>query len=315
MFHRSGAIEINRRALLAGLAATTAGVGLVGAIRPAMAAHSFKLGAFEVTVISDGSLSLPVSFVLPATDRKDVEALLGQGAALDEALKSQVNVALVKSQDAVVLVDTGGGPDFLPTLGRHADALEAAGIAADSVTHVVFTHAHADHLWGVIDPLDGGTRFVKARHLMNPVERDFWLAPDTESRVSDTMKGMAAGTARRLKTLADRIEPLAPGREVVPGIALVDTAGHTPGHMSVLLKSGGAQLLIGGDVLTHKTVSFERPDWQWGADMQSDAAIATRRRVLDMLAAEKIPLLGYHLPWPGLGRVERSGSAYRFVAG
>ena len=315
MFHRSGAIEINRRALLAGLAATTAGVGLVGAIRPAMAAHSFKLGAFEVTVISDGSLSLPVSFVLPATDRKDVEALLGQGAALDEALKSQVNVALVKSQDAVVLVDTGGGPDFLPTLGRHADALEAAGIAADSVTHVVFTHAHADHLWGVIDPLDGGTRFVKARHLMNPVERDFWLAPDTESRVSDAMKGMAAGTARRLKTLADRIEPLAPGREVVPGIALVDTAGHTPGHMSVLLKSGGAQLLIGGDVLTHKTVSFERPDWQWGADMQSDAAIATRRRVLDMLAAEKIPLLGYHLPWPGLGRVERSGSAYRFVAG
>ncbi len=315
MITRAGTIEINRRGLLAGLAATTAAVGLIGRARPAMAAHTFTVGAFEVTVVSDGSLSLPLSFVLPATERKDVEALLGQGAALDEALKSQVNVALVKSTDAVVLVDTGGGPDFLPTLGRHADALEAAGIAADSVTHVVFTHAHADHLWGVIDPLDGGTRFAKARHLMNPVERNFWLAPDTESRVNEAMRGMAAGTARRLKTLADRIEPVAPGREVVPGLALLDTAGHTPGHMSVLLKSGGAQLLIGGDVLTHKTVSFERPDWRWGADMQSDIAIATRRRVLDMLATEKIPLLGYHLPWPGLCRVERNGTTYRYVAG
>ncbi|MFZ4807305.1 MAG: MBL fold metallo-hydrolase [Hyphomicrobiaceae bacterium] len=315
MADRTGTTTVSRRALLAGLAATSAGTGLLGRLPSASAAHAFTVGAFEVTVISDGSLSLPLSFILPATDRKDVEALLGQGAALDEALQSQVNVALVKSKDAVVLVDTGGGPDFLPTLGRHADALEAAGIAADSVTHVVFTHAHADHLWGVIDPLDGGTRFAKARHLMNPVERDFWLAPDTESRVSEAMRGMAAGTARRLKTLADRFEPVAPGQEVVPGVALVDTSGHTPGHMSVLLKSGGAQLLIGGDVLTHKTVSFERPDWRWGADMQSDAAIATRRRVLDMLASEKIPLLGYHLPWPGLGRVERNGTGYRYVVG
>jgi glyoxylase-like metal-dependent hydrolase (beta-lactamase superfamily II) len=306
---------LDRRTVLSGLAGMAALCSVGSVPRRAWAAHGFTVGTFSVTVISDGTLSLPVSFVLPQADRKDVEGLLGTGAALEAALKSEVNVALVKAGEATVLIDTGAGPDFMSGLGKHADALEAAGIASDSVTHVVFTHAHADHLWGVIDPLDGGTRFPKARHLMTAIERDFWSAADAETRVPEAMRGMAIGTGRRLNTLADSIESIPPGTEIVPGLAIVDTAGHTPGHVSVRLQSGGSTLLIGGDVLTHRTVSFERPEWGWGADMDSDKAIASRRRTLDMLANERIPLLGYHLPWPGLGRVERQGTAYRFVAG
>jgi glyoxylase-like metal-dependent hydrolase (beta-lactamase superfamily II) len=307
--------RVTRRAVVGGLAGLTALTSLGGLPRRAWATHGFSVGNFSVTVVSDGTLSLPLSFVLPQTDRTDVESLLGTGAALEAALKSEVNVALVKAGDATVLIDTGAGPDFMSGLGKHADALEAAGIAADSVTHVIFTHAHADHLWGVIDPLDGGTRFPKARHLMTATERDFWSAPDAETRVPEAMKGMAIGTARRLKILADRIEAITTGTEIVPGVAILDTAGHTPGHVSVRLQSGGSTLLIGGDVLTHRTVSFEKPEWRWGADMDRDKAITSRRRTLDMLANERIPLLGYHLPWPGLGRVERQGTAYRFVAG
>jgi len=306
---------LTRRAFNGGLAGIAGMLPLGGVPRRAWATHGFSVGHLSVTVISDGTLSLPLSFILPQADRKDVESLLGTGAALEAALKSEVNVALVKAGDATVLIDTGAGPDFMSGLGKHADALEAAGIAADSVTHVIFTHAHADHLWGVIDPLDGGTRFPKARHLMTAVERDFWTAPDAETRVPEAMKGMAIGTARRLKTLADRIETIEPGTELVSGLALVDTAGHTPGHVSVRLQSGGSTLLIGGDVLTHRIVSFERPEWRWGADMDPDKAISARRRTLDMLASERMPLLGYHLPWPGLGRVERQGAGYRFVAG
>ena len=305
---------LSRRTVLGALGAGIAVSAVGGVPRPARAAaHTFAVGKFEVTVVSDGSLSLPLSFVLPNTDRAAAEALLGTGQALEDALKSQVNVALVKTPDAVILIDTGAGPDFMPTLGRHADALEAAGVPAESVTHVLFTHAHADHLWGVIDPLDEGTRFQKARHLMTAVERDFWLDPNSETRVPEAMRGMAVGTLRRLKAIAERVETSAPGTEITGGVSLLDTAGHTPGHVSVRIESGNERLLIGGDVLTHRTVSFERPEWRWGADMDAEKAIAARKRTLDMLATDKMPLLGYHLPWPGLGRVERSGTAYRFV--
>jgi glyoxylase-like metal-dependent hydrolase (beta-lactamase superfamily II) len=106
-----------------------------------------------------------------------------------------------------------------------------------------------------------------------------------------------------------------PGDEIAPGVTLIDTAGHTPGHVSVLLNSGGNQLLIGGDVLNQSVVSFAKPDWRWGADMDPELAIAARKRTLDMLATDRISLLGYHLPWPGLGRVERKDTAFRFIAG
>jgi glyoxylase-like metal-dependent hydrolase (beta-lactamase superfamily II) len=306
---------LSRRAAIQGFAALAGASTIMTLPRPAFAVHGFSVGEFSITVVSDGSLSLPLSFILPQTDRADVERLLGSGAALEAALQSQVNVALIKGGGAVLLVDTGAGPDFMPSLGKHADALDAAGIAAESVTHVLFTHAHADHLWGVIDPLDGGTRFPMARHMMSATERDFWLAADTESRVPDAMKGMAIGTAKRLKTISERLETIRAGSEVLPGVQVIDTAGHTPGHLSVRLQSAGQSLLIGGDVLTHPKVSFERPDWRWGADMDTDKAITARHRMLDMLASERIPLLGYHLPWPGLGRVERSGASYRLAIG
>ena len=283
--------------------------------REAAGSHAFKLGAFEVTVVSDGSFSLPLSFVLPATPKEEAEALYSAHATKHESIMAQVNVVVVKTPDATILVDTGGGADFMPSVGKMADNLDRAGIASDGITHVVFTHAHGDHLWGVIDPLDGGTRFTKARHLVNGPELDFWAQPGVEDKVPEPVRGMALGTSRHLKALGDRMEKIKTGAEIVPGVTLVDTAGHTPGHASVLLRSGSDQLLIGGDVLTNPIVSFSKPDWPWGPDMDRDKAVAARKRILDMLATDKIALLGYHLPWPGLARVEKKDGAYRYVAG
>ena len=265
-------------------------------------------------MISDGALSFPVSFALPSTSRPDAESLLTANALPTDAFQAQVNVAVIKSGAELILIDTGSGLDFMPGVGRFADALEAAGINPDSITKVIFTHAHADHLWGVIDPLDGGSRFAKAQHIMTAAEFDFWMKPDIETRVASPFRSMAIGTQRRLKAIAERLDKREPGAEIVPGISLVDTAGHTPGHVSVMLRSGSEQLLIGGDVLTQHAVSFQQPDWKWGADMEPDRAIATRRRILDQLATGKTALLGYHLPWPGLGHVERKDAAYRFIA-
>lgn len=310
--------RISRRKLLAGgsAMAAVAVAGMPCALRASDAPpHTFKVGSAEVTVVSDGDLTLPASFVLPGRSDADIASVFTKAGAGAPAFKAEVNVVVVKLGAEVVLIDTGAGPDFIPTLGRLADRLEAAGVKPEAVTRVVFTHAHADHLWGVIDPLGGGSAFEKAQHVMTTPERDYWLQADVESRVAEPFKAMAAGTHRRLKSIADRVQTLAPNAEILPGLTYVDTAGHTPGHASVLLKSGNDQLLIGGDALVNAAVSFVEPSWRWGSDMDPDRAVQTRASLLDRLASEKIGLIGYHLPWPGVGRVERKDGAYRFVQG
>lgn len=318
-FDRNSPRHISRRASLKLLAAATVASAPASWPRTGAQAadgfHKFKLGDFEITVVSDGSITMPLSFMLPATPKEEAFALFAAYGEKPEALTGQVNVTIVRTPDATIVIDSGGGTDFMPTVGKLPENLERAGIAPDSVTHVVFTHAHADHMWGVIDPFDGGSRFPKARHVITGAEFDYWINPDTPSKVPEAMKGVALGSARRLHELANRLDRLKAGVEIASGVALVDTAGHTPGHVSVLLKSGSEQLLVGGDVLGSSVISFERPDWPWGPDADREQGAATRKRTLDMLATEKIPLLGYHFPWPGLARVERKEGAYRYVAG
>lgn len=306
---------LTRRSLLTGSAALAASAMMQSApaLPQAAVAHSIKIGSLEVTILSDGSMDLPPSFMLPGRDSASVEALFKQHGSPSVSFRSEVNVAIVRSGTDVILVDTGAGPDFMPTLGKLPERMEAAGIKPDSVTKVIFTHAHADHLWGVIDPLGGDTYFEKAEHLMSAAEFAYWMQADVDTRVPDAFRGMAAGTHRRLKSLAPRIKQVRAGTDIAPGVQLVDTGGHTPGHMSVLVRSGGEQLLIGGDVLTQHIVSFAAPDWRWGPDMDPDKAIAARKKTLDQLAIDRIRLLGYHLPWPGVGRVEKAGPAYRYL--
>lgn len=277
--------------------------------------HTMAVGSATVTVVSDGEITLPLSFVLPDREQKDIEALYAEHGQRFEVLRGEINVTVVKSGAATILIDSGGGTEFMPGMGKFTENLEKAGIAPASVTHVVFTHAHADHLWGVIDPLDDASRFPNARHVMSEVEAAYWTKPGRENDVPDMLRGMTIGIARRMALLGDRIERIKPGIELVPGVALVDTAGHTPGHMSVMVGQGRDQLMIGGDVLTNPIVSFARPDWPWGSDADKDLAISTRRRTLDRLATDRVQLLGYHLPWPGAGLIERNGTAYRFVQG
>jgi glyoxylase-like metal-dependent hydrolase (beta-lactamase superfamily II) len=310
-------LTMPRRALLTGGAACLTAVvtGLsVPVVRAQARPFSFKVGRIDVTVFSDGEFTVPVAFALPDTPAADIDFVFKANGLPRDGLPNAINVALLKTETDVILIDTGAGGDFMPGLGRLTNAIEAAGITAESVTKVIFTHAHADHFWGVIDPLDDNTRFANAEHIMPGIEHAFWISPNAEASVPDAFKRMAVGTQRRLKQLGDRVRLRKAGDEVASGVSLIDTAGHTPGHVSVLIKSGTDQLVIGGDVLTQHVVSFAKPAWRWGADMDADRAVTSRQRTLDMLATDHIGLLGYHLPWPGLGRVERKDTAFRFVA-
>jgi glyoxylase-like metal-dependent hydrolase (beta-lactamase superfamily II) len=220
---------------------------------------------------------------------------------------------MVRTGNERILIDAGSGPGFQPTAGKLQANLEAAGIAPDSITKVVFTHGHADHLWGVIDDFGDGDRFPNARYVISGAEWDFWTSPDTATRVPDALKGMALGSSRILKAIEAKTERRKDGETVAPGLTYLSTPGHTPGHMAVLIEDGGQRLVVGGDVLAHIAISFARPEWRIGSDFDRDQGINTRKRLLDQLATDRLPLIGFHLAWPGYGAVERTGPAYRFI--
>jgi glyoxylase-like metal-dependent hydrolase (beta-lactamase superfamily II) len=311
-------VSISRRKVLEwgayALGGASAVLGTSVSAQTVFAVHSFKVGSADIIVLSDGKMSFPQSFVLPDRNPAEVQTLFAANGSPKPLFDAAVNVVLVRIGQRIVVVDTGGGADFMPGLGEFPEVLEAAGMSSDSVTDVIFTHAHPDHFWGVIDPFTEMTRFPNARHYMMAAERDFWLKSGVETQVPEAQKGIALGTHRRLHAMKDLIEACTPGQELVPGIEIVETAGHTPGHASLHVWSAGEDLLIGGDVLAHPLVSFAKPEWRWGPDMDPDSAIKTRMRILDMLAADRIPLLGYHLPWPGTGRVEKHERGYRLAA-
>ncbi|MGE0768338.1 MAG: MBL fold metallo-hydrolase [Hyphomicrobiaceae bacterium] len=304
-----------RRHFLTGSGASALGLAMGAPARPSIAAtrtHTMRLGQTEITTFSDGIFVLPLSFALPDTAKEEAEAFLkSHGDRL--AFVGETNIVVVRSGSTLALIDTGGGTDFMPSLGKLPDALESADVRADEVTHVIFTHAHADHFWGVMDPFTEASRWPNARHIMTAIERDFWLADGVEHKVPDAAKGMAIGINRRLKALGDVISTVRDGTEIAPGIAFLGTPGHTPGHASVVVRDGSNEIVIGGDALTHAAVSFAHSGWRWGADLDWQQAAETRARLLDRLASSKALFAGYHLPWPGIGHTERHGTAYRFV--
>jgi glyoxylase-like metal-dependent hydrolase (beta-lactamase superfamily II) len=306
----------DRRALLGGLAAAFAAPLLPGGLAYAAApvpVFRRSVGTIELTVASDGALLVPLSFSLPEIPPAETAAFLTAHGLPAAGGPIATNVSLVRTGGELILVDAGSGANFQPTAGKLADNLAAAGIEPAAITKVVFTHGHADHLWGAIDDFDDSERFPNATYVISAPEWDFWVDPDTPTRAPDWLKGMARGSARILRRLEGKIERRKRGEQIAAGLAFVATAGHTPGHMSVMVESGGERLLIGADALSHPAVSFARPDWRWGSDYDSDRAVATRKRLLDRLAGERIPLVGFHLPWPGHGVVERKDTAYRFV--
>jgi len=300
------------------LVGAAAALGLPAGARRARARASdvVAIGTIRVRIVSDGTVALPVSFTLPETDAADLDALFREnGMEPPREFTNQTNVVLIESGERRILVDAGSGPNFQATAGRLTDALLDIGVDPEDITDVVFTHGHADHLWGALDDFEEGPRFPNARHVMGDAEHAYWTDPTTPDTAPDWLKGLALGAARVIETLGGAMETADDGAELAPGVRYVSTPGHSPGHMSVLVESGGAQLMIGGDALTNALISFQKPDWPLGTDLDRERAIATRLALLDRLATDEIGLVGFHLPFPGVGRVERRGGAFIYASG
>ncbi len=291
-----------------------AAAGMAGTIAPrALAMGKTQFGAREITVLSDGNLSLPASFMFPQIPKQDLEPLLSAYGLPTDMFLPDCNLTLVRDGERLIIFDAGSGANFQPTAGKLADSLAEAGIDPADVTDVVFTHAHPDHLWGVVDDFDEFT-FGNANHHMSRAEWDYWRAPDTMEKTPEERKSFVAGAQKRFELLADRITLFDFGAEVLAGIEAIDTSGHTPGHVSFALHDGSQSLVIIGDAISQSVVSFQRPDWHSGSDQDPPKAASTRLSLLDRLAADGSSIIGFHLPHPGIGAVERDGGAYRFVA-
>lgn len=290
-----------------------AGIGVSGLFpRPASAVGSLKLGASDVTIISDGNLMLPLSFAFPDVPHDELIASLKAEGQPTDALLPDCNITVLRRGDRVVMFDVGSGPNFMPSAGRLMDNLGEAGVSPDEVTDVVFTHAHPDHLWGLIDDFDE-LIFADARYHMNRIEWEYWQAEDTLEKTPDARKSFVVGARNRMVFLEDRIELFEYGAEVVSGVEAVDTAGHTPGHTSFMIHDGSNSAMVVGDAITNVAVSLTHPEWPSGSDQDAEKGIATREMLLDRLAADGSRIIGFHIPHPGLGMIERSGSAYRFA--
>lgn len=279
----------------------------------AKAGHTFKIGATEVIILSDGTLSLPTALLLPGLDDAARAKLLTPlGLALDN-FRPDCNITLVRKDDRVILFDAGSGPNFQATAGALAENLEDAGIDPQTITDVVLTHAHPDHIWGIIDDFDELV-FSEAQYWISAAEWDFWRAGDTLEKIGEARTSFVIGARNRFEYIEDRLHRFQPGTEIMPGIEAVDTSGHTPGHCSFSLRDGGEEALVTGDAIGNQVISFIRPDLDWGADQDLEKGVASRKMLLDRAATDKTKLIGFHLPFPGIGWVERQNGAYRFVA-
>lgn len=276
------------------------------------AGSSLTLGTMQIETLSDGNLVLPGDFILGGMPQEELQAIVTKYGLPTDQLTPPCNVTLLRDGTNTVLFDLGAGPDFQPSAGKLMEAFDAIGLTVDDITHVLFTHGHPDHLWGLLDEFDE-PMFPNAALLIGRTEFDYWMDPETVNTIGAARITFAVGAQRRLSAIADLVQLVADGQEVLPGVAAHLTPGHTPGHMAYELRSGTESVMVMGDAIGNHHVAFERPDWASGSDQDKDQAAATRLRLLDRLASEQIALIGYHLPGGGIGRAERADGAYRFV--
>jgi glyoxylase-like metal-dependent hydrolase (beta-lactamase superfamily II) len=259
--------------------------------------HRFKLGAFEVTTLLAGTMAgdkPQETFGLNASP-DDFAALSAANFIPADRTQNFFTPTIVNTGAELVLFDTGLAAD-----GTLA-ALTAAGFAPDQVDVVVLTHMHGDHIGGLMGA-DGATpTFTNARYMTGAVEHNYWAGAANE------------GFDKNVKPLNDKITFLDDGGSVASGITGMNAFGHSPGHMVYQIESDGQRLMITADTANHYVWSLQKPDWEVRFDADKPAAAAFRKQVFGQLATDKIPFIGYHMPFPGLGFVEPIGDGFRYV--
>jgi glyoxylase-like metal-dependent hydrolase (beta-lactamase superfamily II) len=270
--------------------------------------HRFRIGDANATIVSDGPLVLPMaSEIFSGPDKDSMNVAVSAAGQRTDAVRVEQNCLLLDIGSRRLLFDNGLGSEKLygPDSGKLLASLAEAGVEPASIDAMVLTHAHSDHCWGTMAD-DGTPNFPNATLYISQAELDFWQRNPPGQRRERSI----AGVRKHLLPLRDRIRFIRDGEEFLPGVQAWLTPGHTPGHMAFLFAGGWC---LTGDLAFHDPLSYAFPGALSAYDVDPQLGVATRRRLLDRVADECMQLIGYHHPWPGLGRVERFGGTYRFV--
>jgi glyoxylase-like metal-dependent hydrolase (beta-lactamase superfamily II) len=313
-------MKFDRRFVVGGLVGSTALSLARGSVwaKAALSGHQVigayrhAVGSFEVIALNDGMLDIPVGMFLGA-DPAEAGKLLAARSLPSDKSPTAINAFLVNTGDKLVVIDSGSGSLMGPSAGRFAANLAAFGIDPASVDVVAMTHVHPDHFGGLLTA-DHKIAFPKAQFVISEADTKFWLDESTAAKAPADAKPFFDMARANVSPYiaAGNVKFITDGQDVVPGVTAHAAPGHTPGHTMYRVTSGNDTLLIWGDIIHSFALQFAHPDWAIAFDVEPPKAIATRQKVFDMVATDKLTIAGAHVPFPGIGHVSRSGAAYAY---
>lgn len=316
--------EFSRRTVMTGAAAATLAAACPLSTFPARAAapttgkqapgfYRYKLGDFEVTALHDGAVTRPVEGYVRNISSDQAIAAAEAAYFPKGRVTIPFNPIVVNTGAKLVLIDAGLGRIPNVPAGMLLSNMEASGIDPKAIDIVILSHLHPDHING-IKGADGGLVFTNAEIKVPAPDWEWWMNDDNMNKAPEGMwKGYFQNARRVLSSLANQVTKYEWTKEVAPGITALDTSGHTPGHSSFAVASGSARILVQSDVTNIPQFFVRNPDWHVAFDWDPVKAAQTRRRFYDMASTEKMPIQGFHFPFPAAGYVEKDGSGFRLV--
>lgn len=308
--------RLRRTMMVAGFAAATFGASVSWAAAPMIKTanpgyFSFMLGDFEITALSDGTSELPVDTLLSNTTPEKVNAILAK-SHLKSPVEASFNGYLVNTGSKLVLIDTGAGALFGPTLGNLVNNLKAVGYQPEQVDEIYITHMHGDHIGGLVK--DGQLVFPNATLRADKLESDFWLSQANMDAAPASMKGFFQGAMLEITPYinAGKYKPFEAAGELVPGISALPTIGHTAGHASYIVESKGAKMVVTGDLIHVGAVQFKHPDVTIHFDKDEKLAYAERMKLFNDAAKQGYLLAASHIAFPGIGYVHAEGKGFEW---
>jgi glyoxylase-like metal-dependent hydrolase (beta-lactamase superfamily II) len=306
--------------MTAAAAATVAAVGVAPDVALAQAAaaaqapgfYRYKVGDITVTAINDGFARRPLEGFIRNAELPAIQGVLASQFLPTDTVTIPFTTLVVQNGARVTLLDTGNGNSGAPTSGLWMANFRAAGFTPEAVNAVVFSHFHGDHING-LRSREGQLMFPNAEISVPAPEWAFWMDDARMNNAPDPMKPAFQNVRRVFAPIASNVKQFAPGAEVAPGVTSIAAHGHTPGHCVFMISSGAGKLMFMADTGNVPALFVKQPDWSAVFDMDADAARATRRRLLDMAAAEKTQVAFYHAPFPATGFIARAGNGFDWV--
>ena len=317
-------LKSNRRTLFAGSAMMATAIALPAAAQQAPAAapagqapgfYRFKVGAWTITTVHDGFFRRPLEGFVRNAPFAEVQAVMAESFLATDLITVPFTITFAQKGDVLAVFDAGNGvTPATATNGKMIANMAAAGIDPARVTHVIQSHFHGDHVNGLLNA-ENGRAFPNAEIIVPAPEWAWWTNEGNTTQSPEGQRPTFANTTRRFAPYQGRVRQITPGGEVLPGLTSIAAHGHTPGHTIYRISDGADQLIFLADTLNRPEIMARRPEWQIIFDFDGAAASAGRRRILDMVATDRVRVTGYHFPFPANGYFARhvSGGVQGFM--